>query len=89
MIESEVVELAHAFAELHDEKYLRSSQIILFDKHNHIDEDKCFKILHLPLRNTSGFSVSHPIFDSHQVAQKFLSQYPKFNKFYMHNGVFT
>ena len=63
-IETEVIDLARMFCNLQSEEYLQGNQIFMFDKDGKFDEENSFKILQLPLKNTSDFSINHPIFNS-------------------------
>lgn len=70
-IEKEVLDLAKAYINLQSEDYLQGNQIVILDKDGKLDEDRSFRILQLPLKNTSELSVSHPIFDSKSVVDNF------------------
>ena len=61
----------------------------MFNKDGRFDEENSFKIVQLPLKNTSDFSVTHPIFDSNQIVDNFKAQFPVFAQNYIYNGVWT
>ena len=86
-MDHEVVELAKAYINIQNDDYLIGNQIVLRNKDGLIDYEKSFKIIQLPLKNTSDMSVSHPLFDAHSVIDAFKVKFKKFSGNYTFNGV--
>jgi len=61
-------------------------QIVVLDDHGNVDDMKSYKILYIPVRNTSRLSINHPLFDTNELALHVLQTYPEFEKRYIHSG---